>query len=212
MRLRHALALLAAPALIAGDNPPDPAPSIISELNRVRSDPRGYADELMRFRPRYVGRIVRDPGETVDRLTFEGASALDDAVAFLRRQPREAALATFSPLALAAADHVRKQGPSGVSGHVEADGATPLDRIARRGMRPYVVGEVISYGPRDAAAVVRELIIDDGVRDRGHRFAIFNTDFARAGAACGAHRRYGIMCVVNFASATEAPMQARLLR
>lgn len=212
MRLRLLALLLAAAPSTAFAAPIDPAPGIIAEMNRARADPARYADELDRFRGQYDGRIVREAGEPLDRVTTEGVKAVNDAIAFLRRQPPVGPLASAPALALAAADHVRDQGSGGWQGHVARDGSTPLDRVLRRGLRPFAVGEVIAYGPRSAAAVVRELIIDDGVADRGHRLAIFNPAFGRAGAACGPHRRYGLMCVVDMASTVDAPAAARRIR
>jgi uncharacterized protein YkwD len=48
--------------------------------------------------------------------------------------------------------------------------------------------------------VVMNLIIDDGVPDRGHRKNIFSRAFATAGAACGPHSRFGNVCVIDFAA------------
>ncbi len=198
--------------MLAGTAAPDPAAGIVAELNRVRADPPAYARELAGFRRRYAGRIVREAGEPIDRITVEGVAALDEAVAALRRQPPVGPLATQPALAWAAGDHIARQGSAGLLGHLGPEGSTPLDRVLKRGLRPFAVGEVIAYGPRDAAAVVRELIIDDGVPDRSHRLAIFDPVFSRAGAACGPHARFGLMCVVDLASAADAPVRARPIR
>lgn len=185
------------------------AADIVGELNRARSDPPAYALELVRHRQRFRGMIVHEPGDPIYRKTQEGLPAVDEAIAALQHQLPLPPLASNAPLAIAAADHVRDQGALGTRGHNGSDGSSPLDRALRRGLRPWSIGEVISYGPATAAAVVRELIIDDGVPDRGHRLAIFNPDFGRAGAACGAHRGYRTMCVVDFASPTDAPVGSR---
>ena len=79
------------------------------------------------------------------------------------------------------------------------DGSSPAERIRRRGGGLYgASGEVIAYGPEDAASFVRELIIDDGVPDRGHRTLLFSPRFRFAGAACGRHPGWRYMCVVDF--------------
>jgi hypothetical protein len=50
------------------------------------------------------------------------------------------------------------------------------------------------------------LIIDSGVASRGHRRNIFHPDLAVVGVACGPHRDYGAMCVMDFAGPPpEAP-------
>lgn len=207
-----ALALLTVGATTSGRSDAlEQAAGIVAELNRVRADPPGYALELMEHRQRFRGMIVHEPGERIYRRTQEGRSAVDEAIVALQRQAPLPSLSANTLLAITAADHVRDQGTVGTRGHNGSDGSSPIDRALKRGLRPWYVGEVISYGPESAAAVVRELIIDDGVPDRGHRLAIFSPDFGRAGAACGPHRGYRRMCVVDLASLTDALAGSRRL-
>jgi hypothetical protein len=49
--------------------------------------------------------------------------------------------------------------------------------------------------------VVRQLILDDGVVNRGHRLTIFDPNLQIAGAGCGPHAVYRYMCVIDFAGA-----------
>ena len=100
-------------------------------------------------------------------------------------------------LALAAGDHVREQGPRGATGHESADGMRPGARVVRRGGGQYVA-ETITYGPPSASEVVRQLIVDDGVKSRGHRRILYTAEYRYAGIGCGPHTRYGTMCVVDF--------------
>ena len=65
------------------------------------------------------------------------------------------------------------------------------------------MAEDLAYGPATAIDVVRELIIDDGVRDRGHRKAIFLPALRVVGVACGPHAAYGTMCAIDFADAMD---------
>lgn len=187
------------PAMAAPD-----ASAIIREMNRARADPASYARELEGMRANFRGRIHHEPGRPVDRITNEGVYAVNDAIAWLRRQRPVGPLDANSRLALAAGDHARAQGPRGECGHDGRDGSGPMERIERRGLSPASVGEVIAYGPDTARDVVRELIIDDGVADRGHRFAIFDDAYTRAGAACGPHAGYGAMCVVDLADDSDS--------
>lgn len=72
-------------------------------------------------------------------------------------------------------------------------------RIESHGEWRAEIGENISYGFNDPRQVVIQLIVDDGVRNRGHRINIFNPAFHRVGVACGPHAGYGSMCVMDFA-------------
>jgi uncharacterized protein YkwD len=44
-----------------------------------------------------------------------------------------------------------------------------------------------------------QLLIDDGVHPRGHRATLLDPGWRAAGVACGRHRDYGQMCVMDYA-------------
>lgn len=204
IRLAARLAAVAALAPAAGAQPGIES-GIVAEINRARADPAGYARGLRRYRTYYRGNVVWTPGNRVGLRTREGSAAVDEAIRFLSRQSPLPPLDQASHLRRAAADHVADHGPRGRQGHAGRDGSSPAERIRRRGGGAYgATGEVIAYGPADAASVVRELIIDDGVPGRGHRALLFSPRFRFAGAACGRHASLRIVCVVDFSDGDVA--------
>ena len=69
---------------------------------------------------------------------------------------------------------------------------------------------MIEYGASDAMDAVRQLIVDDGVPDRGHRSILFDPSLRFAGVSCGAHPAYRSMCVIDLGverAGREAPGQ-----
>jgi uncharacterized protein YkwD len=176
-------------------------PAVVAEINRLRADPPGYAAELRAYRQLFRGRLVADgnPGGT---LTREGVKAVDDAIRALESQPPLPPLQYGRVLAAAAQDHADDQGPRGLVGHQSASGASPSQRVLARGGGPYI-SETISYGSTSTRAVVRQLVVDDGVADRGHRKALLAPEFRYAGAGCGPHAGYGAMCVVDLARTVD---------
>jgi hypothetical protein len=56
-----------------------------------------------------------------------------------------------------------------------------------------------------AAAMVEDLVIDDGVASRGHRACIFDPAYCVAAARCGPHAAFGAMAVIEFAASFAAP-------
>jgi uncharacterized protein YkwD len=63
---------------------------------------------------------------------------------------------------------------------------------------------VIAYGPVDAIDAVRQLIVDDGVQDRGHRVIIFSPELKFAGVSCGKHPEFQTMCVIDMSISPDA--------
>lgn len=170
--------------------------AVIDEINALRADPAGYARHLEEYRGYFVGRDVYLPNSIPYR-TREGTAAVDEAIADLRRRRPMATLRPEGVLDWAAVDHVADQGPRGGRGHFGSDGRGPTDRAARRGYGQGV-GENISYGQSEARQVVIQLLVDDGVADRGHRHNLFSDRYETIGAGCGGHRSYGNMCVIDF--------------
>lgn len=177
---------------------------VLEEINFARQHPREYAEQLREYRERFDGPVLFLPGDDNGLYTNEGVRAVDEAIDFLERQAPLPALSSGEILALAALDHAEEQGAAGATGHVSR-GMGPGERVRARGGDIFV-GEGIYYGADRAGQVVRSLIVDDGVPDRGHRALIFNTDFRYAGVGCAQHARFQHICVVDLSgTANGAP-------
>ncbi len=177
---------------------------VLEETNHARTDPAAYARHLEELLPWFQGDILMRPGATAGLRTEEGAAAVREAIAFLKRQEPRPALTWSDGLWRAARDHARDQGPTGATGHAGSDGSTLDDRTKRYGRWLETVGENIEYGSSTAREVVIALIVDDGVASRGHRTNIFAASFRVMGAAYGPHARYRQLCVINYAGGFEA--------
>lgn len=200
---------LAAEALVAADvavteMPPadapaaEPAPreptlndAVLAEINFARAHPQDYARRLL-LQP--VSDWERGLADRTD------PAAVAEAIAFLQRQAPLPPLRPDDRLTAAALEHVAAQGAAGQTGHEGSNGEAFDARLRRHGVEAQMWGENIAYGPTRPGDVVRELIIDSGVPDRGHRRNIFYATFDTAGVSCGPHRDYAAMCVMDFAS------------
>ncbi len=169
--------------------------SVLDEINFARSHPFQYA---VRLRQSLAGEHA---GARYASVTDADPDAVDDALAFLARQPPLAPLSQDDRLAASAQDHIRAQGPTGEIGHDEAGGVSFGARLKRHGVWAGLSAENISYGYDKAPDVVRQLIIDSGIASRAHRKNIFDPTLSLAGVSCGAQSAYGAMCVIDFAGA-----------
>ena len=168
---------------------------VIAELNRVRTNPQAYAAYLEKFRSYYqADGTFRIPGRVAMR-THEGVTALDEAIRELNHATPQPLLNTSDILAGSAHALVIDQSQNGQFGH----GSFPFERMARCGVTRSFKGEDVAYGARSAQSIVYNLVVDDGVRDRGHRRNILTTEFHEAGVSYGSHPKYGVMCVIDFA-------------
>jgi hypothetical protein len=203
-----ALSFLAGAAHAAPLPTPD---QVLNELNRARTDPQAYAQSLRELRRHFQGRLLHDGVEDGGIMTFEGVAAVDEAIAFLERQAPLPALDLADPLIRSAMDQARDQSRSGRIGHTGSDGSSFADRIHRQATWLGEAGEAIAYGDGGAAEVIRQLIVDDGEPDRGHRILLFSPGLRRAGVACAPHPTYDEVCVLDFA-ADLAPRVAQKKR
>ncbi|MGH9884195.1 MAG: CAP domain-containing protein, partial [bacterium] len=98
----------------------------------------------------------------------------------------------------AARDLVADQSRTGGIGHTGSGGATTEIRINRHGKWGARYSENIAYAVfATGREVVVNLIVDDGVRDRGHRRNVFDQGAHVAGIACGPHPKFGAVCVID---------------
>jgi uncharacterized protein YkwD len=191
-------ATFAAPAVAQND---DLARQVLVEINLARAEPGTYAEFLRQFRRQFHGNSYLLPESKATVQTREGVAAVGEAIDFLAKQVPLPPLALSAGLAAAAAEQVVAQGRSGATGHGPEKKGGILGRVERHGIAADKIGENIAYGQHSSArAIVIDLIVDDGVPNRGHRRNQFDPTFTMAGVSCGPHPRYEGMCVIVFSS------------
>jgi hypothetical protein len=172
---------------------------IILEINKLRSNPAKYAnDYIAPLAKRYKRRLLYYPGDAPLH-TREGVAALYECVHDLKQQRPLPLVFPELGLTKAARYHVNDQSKTGHTGHQGSDRSGFRQRIERYGEWKTRIAENIAYGGITAKQIVIYLLIDDGVRNRGHRKNFLNPDFRVIGVATGPHPEYGWMSVMEFA-------------
>jgi uncharacterized protein YkwD len=175
---------------------------VILEMNKVRANPKKYAELYIQPRLRYYdGKNYSVPGQ-ITIVTQEGVAAVNNCITALNRASSVGALRPEMGLSLAAKDHVADQSRTGQTGHNGSDRSTPETRMKRHGLfsGTWTLGENIAYGNTTGREIVSSLLIDDGVPNRGHRINIMNRAFSQTGVAFGTHTEYRTSCTITYAN------------
>ncbi|WP_321375138.1 CAP domain-containing protein [uncultured Draconibacterium sp.] len=176
---------------------------VIYEINLFRSNPSEYAEKYIAPLAKYYERkVLHYPGDK-SIMTQEGVSALNECVRVLKKATPAPVLFPDKLLTKAASDHQKDQAKTGKTGHIGKDRSNSKDRIERYGKWQVRIAENIAYGNTSAQQIVIFLLIDDGVKNRGHRANLLQPDFKRVGVACGSHPQYNTMCVMDLAGGME---------
>lgn len=157
--------------------------AIISQINEARAKPSDYADWLETQKQYYDGVMLKLPGEQPIR-TNRGLAALTEAIDFVRQQNPLPPLNYSEVLAIAAQEQLTQT----------SNGENPANETNQN----------ISYGKVTAEAIVFQLVVDDGVRDRRRRLAIFAPSHQTAGVACRADQIYKQICAISYDGDTQA--------
>lgn len=171
--------------------------AIFQETNRARVNPALYAELIEKQRSYYENNILKVPGKTPIR-TKEGLIAVDEAIAFLRKTKPLAELKFSKGMSKASQEQATCLQDKNLS-HDGCDGSKINQRLNRYGTFSVTAGENIAAGSHTAQDVVMQLIIDDGVFDRGHRENIYESKFKVTGVSCNSHIKYKTICVINYA-------------
>lgn len=120
----------------------------------------------------------------------------------LNRLPSLPPLLPEADLTSVAQAHAQKTGEKGTTGHsgfkkrFEPLMGNPYDHV----------GENCSYGYEKAIDIVISLLIDEGIKELGHRNNILSPDFNSIGIAIRPHRSYRVTCVMDFGSMDRSIM------
>lgn len=151
---------------------------VIYYCNLARMNPKAFADT-------YVQPYVDSTGKK--------SSYTNSLLRTLRTMQPLGALQPDEQLTRTAEAHARTSGKTGKTGHSGKNG-----RFKKVANVYSLWGENCSYGYDRALDIVMQLLIDQNIRNLGHRKNILNPQFTHVGVAIEKHRVYRWNCVQNF--------------
>eukprot|EP00397_Hematodinium_sp_SG-2012_P010024 GEMP01010127.1.p1 GENE.GEMP01010127.1~~GEMP01010127.1.p1 ORF type:complete len:480 (+),score=71.93 GEMP01010127.1:156-1595(+) len=182
---------------------------VLAALNFVREKPKEVAVLLTKRLSKFNGLdFTLDKGRILK--TREGRAAVDDCIKFLRKQEPVPPLDTTNEagIRMACEDHIHDNGATGSTQHDGSDGSRPHERSARYGRWRQLVGECLWYGQaNNGLDMILDLIIDDGVADRGHRHCIYTASYKVVGCRVGPHSVLGMMLAIGFSNIYKTNME-----
>ena len=165
--------------------------------NELRTKPQNFLPKLRDLLPHFKDKIFSIPGEDPIQ-TFEGITAVEEAIDFLKTQKPVKELTLNEDLTKACKDHLEDIGPKGMTSHEGINGTNIGDRIEKYCEWDGSCAENMDFGFKKAENILLNMIIDDGVKERFQRFNLFNPDFQKIGIAVGPHKIYGICAIIGY--------------
>ncbi len=174
--------------------------SLYKELNKLRQDPRSYIPLIEEQMNNLKKNNILQKNDSLLRIqTIEGKDAYEEAILFLEQQEPVEPLKKEIKLSYAAQDLVKDIGERGVVTHEDKEGKFASERIEKYCEWDFCANELIEVSSRNPQDILISLLVDDGLRDRPDRKALFQHIYNYVGIACGPHVEYEIITVFVFA-------------
>ena len=173
--------------------------SLYEELNKLRQNPKSYIPLIeAEMKTLKKNNILKRKDSNLQIQTIEGKEAYEDAILFLKQQKPVPALKKENKLSYAAQDLVKDIGERGVVTHEDKEGQFTSERIEKYCEWDFCANEVIEVSSKNPQDILISLLVDDGVRNRADRMALFNEIYNYVGISCGPHIEYEIVTVFVF--------------
>ena len=157
------------------------ASSIISEINKVRAQPKIYSKKIENYLKNFQGNVLALPNRKNKLVTLEGANGFKESIQFLNSQSPLNKLETDSNLTKAAEAMAEQFSRTRDIVHMNQNNVN--DIIHRYGRAEGKIGMSIDFGNDNVEMLIISLITDDGRRDRKNRKLMFDYNFSKIGCS-----------------------------
>ena len=172
--------------------------SIISEINKVRTQPKLYIKKLENLMQNFEGNNLKLPNKKVKLITIEGPNAFKESIEFLNIQSSLNKLESDINLSEAAnaitEQFCRTREMSSIN---QIDINSIIDRygITIKGN----IGISVDFGSDDLEMLIISLINDDGRKQRKNRKMMFDINYTKIGCSSKISKYHKIITVILYA-------------
>ena len=172
--------------------------SIISEINKVRTQPKLYIKKLENLMQNFEGNNLKLPNKKVKLITIEGPKAFKESIEFLNIQAPLNKLESDINLSEAAnaitEQFCRTREMSSIN---QIDINSIIDRygITIKGN----IGISVDFGSDDLEMLIISLINDDGRKQRKNRKMMFDINYTKIGCSSKISKYHKIITVILYA-------------
>ena len=172
--------------------------SIISEINKVRTQPKLYIKKLENLMQNFEGNNLKLPNKKVKLITIEGPKAFKESIEFLNIQSPLNKLESDINLSEAAnaitEQFCRTREMSSIN---QIDINSIIDRygITIKGN----IGISVDIGSDDLEMLIISLINDDGRKQRKNRKMMFDINYTKIGCSSKISKYHKIITVILYA-------------
>lgn len=171
--------------------------AILDEINMARTNPQKYIQYLEEYKKLFKGNIAYLP-KSVMLATNEGTAAVDDAISYLKSVSTLKPYIFSTGLNKVVSLHMKDLVENPALSHKSKDGGDLYSRLTKVGSVDGNYAENITFKAETARAVVLTMLIDDGVKSRGHRKNILSPMYKVIGIAFAKGKPGDNLCIVDF--------------
>ena len=157
------------------------ASSIISEINKIRTQPKIYSKRLENLLNNFDGNIFKLPNKKNKLVTLEGVNGFKDSIQFLNSQSPLNKLEPDKNLSKAAEAIAEQFSRTRDINNINQSNIH--DIINRYGNSEGNIGISIDFGNDSVEMLIISLITDDGRRERHNRKLMFDYNFNKIGCS-----------------------------
>ncbi len=168
--------------------------------NEIRSDPKSFIPLLESHLVNYNDLIYKrpDPDGYTEIETYEGKSAVIEAIQFLKTQKPLKTLILNKNLCTVAHNHSADLGKNGLYESKGSDGRFPDERIKDYLGYTDNIGESIDFNSHTAQDIIYSCLVDDGISDRSRRNNMFSSNYSYIGIGINNHCDFGNCIVMDY--------------